>query len=207
MLSAETEEPSEAREAESLGAQALVVQGIEAGGHQGSWEERDDAERLGLIALLRLVAAETDLPLVAAGGIGDGPAVAAVLAAGAAAAQVGTAFMLADEAGTDPALRAAFSREAPTALTRAFSGRTARGIVNRFMREHAGAPRAYPHIHHATTPLRAEARRRGDAEGFNLWAGQGYPLAREAPAREIVETLVEEARGVADAACRRLGQV
>jgi nitronate monooxygenase len=198
---------AEARAAESAGPDALVVQGVEAGGHQGAWQDSDDLDRLGLLALLRLVAAETDLPLVAAGGIGDGAAVGAVLAAGAAAAQVGTAFMLADEAGTDPALRAALSGDAPTALTRAFSGRTARGIVNRFMRDHAAAPIAYPHIHHATTPLRADARRRGDAQGFNLWAGQAHPLATEAPAAQIVRELAADARAALhDAAqCLRRG--
>jgi nitronate monooxygenase len=186
---------AEARAALAAGAQALVVQGVEAGGHQGSWEDRDDTERLGLLALLRLVATETEAPLVAAGGIADGAAVAAVLVAGASAAQLGSAFMLADEAGTDPALRAAFAGLAPTALTRAFSGRTARGIANRFMREHDRAPAAYPQVHHATAPLRADARRRGDGDGFNLWAGQAYRLARSAPAARIVEGLAADARG------------
>jgi nitronate monooxygenase len=185
---------TEARAAVAAGADALVLQGVEAGGHQGAWEDGDHVERLGLLALLRLVAAETGVPLVAAGGIGDGPGVAAALVAGAAAAQLGTAFMLTDEAGTDPALRAALGGHAPTALTRAFSGRTARGIVNGFMLEHAHAPVAYPQIHHATSPLRADARGRGDADGFNLWAGQAYRLARAAPAGEIVERLASDAR-------------
>jgi nitronate monooxygenase len=186
---------AEARAAVSAGADALVLQGVEAGGHQGAWEDGDDVERLGLLALLRLVAGDTEVPLVAAGGICDGPGVAAVLAAGAAAAQLGTAFMLADEAGTDPALRAALAGDAPTALTRAFSGRTARGIVNRFMREHAGAaPSAYPHINDATTP-----RGRGDSDGFNLWAGQAHRLARTAPAAAIVDRLAADARAGAGA--------
>jgi nitronate monooxygenase len=194
---------SEARQAETLGAQVLVAQGMEAGGHQGAWEDGDEMERLGLIALLSLVRAETDLPLVAAGGIADGAGIAAVLAAGSAAAQLGTIFMLADEAGTDPALREALAGDGSTALTRAFSGRTARGIVNRWMREHLDAPRAYPQIHHATSPLRASARERGDAEAFNLWAGQAHRLARAAPAREIVETLADDARrALRDAAGR-----
>ena len=190
---------AEARAADAAGAQALVVQGVEAGGHQGAWQDGDDVERLGLLALLRVVAAATDLPLVAAGGIGDGAALAAVLASGAAAAQLGSAFMLADEAGTDPAQRAAFRGNAPTALTRAFSGRTARGIVNDFMLEHADAPVAYPQIHYATAPLRADARRRGDDQGFNLWAGQAYRLARAAPAAQIVEELAADARAALDA--------
>jgi nitronate monooxygenase len=99
--------------------------------------------------------------------------------------------MLAPEAGTHPAHRAALTDAgAVTGLTRAFTGRLARGIVNRFMEEHsAGAPIAYPHIHHATAPLRASAREAGDAGGFNLWAGQGFPLAVERPAAETVRAL------------------
>jgi nitronate monooxygenase len=152
-----------------------------------------------------LVAAEVDLPLVATGGISDGPAVAAVLAAGAAAAQVGTAFMLTPEAATNPAHRAALAEEAPTGLTRAFSGRLARGIVNRFMTEHeASAPRAYPQVHHATSPIRAAARAAGDPDGFNLWAGQAHRLARELPAADVVRILSEDARAALRSAANRL---
>ena len=159
----------EARAAAEAGADALVCQGAEAGGHRGAWDDRDDAEALGLLALLGLAAAEVDLPLVAAGGVSDGAAVAAVIAGGARAAQIGTAFMRAAEAGTNPAHRQALGTDTPTALTRAFTGRTARGLVNRFMTEHeAGAVVAYPQVHHATAPLRAAARARGDAGGFNL---------------------------------------
>ena len=180
--------PEEARAAAEAGAKALVVQGTEAGGHRGSWEDRDDPG-FGLLALIRLVG--TDLPLIATGGIMDREGVAAVLAAGASAAQAGSAFLLAPEAGTNPAHRAAIaSGDAPTALTRAFTGRLARGIENRFMREHsAHAPSAYPEIHHATSPLRAAARRSGDADGFNLWAGQAHRLAVERPAAETVRAL------------------
>jgi nitronate monooxygenase len=194
----------EALTAAAAGADALVLQGIEAGGHRASFEDRDGAEGLGLLALIRLVsAAGTGLPLVATGGVSDGAALAAVLAAGATAAQIGTAFMRAPEAGTHPAHRAALAEPAPTALTRAFSGRTARGIVNRFMREHAGAaPSAYPHINHATTPLRAAARERGDAGGFNLWAGQAHTLAVERPAAETVRALAADARAALERALR-----
>lgn len=184
----------EARVAEAAGADALVLQGIEAGGHRASFADTDDAG-IGLLALLRLVATESKVPLIATGGIADGAGVAAVLAAGAAAAQLGTAFLRAPEAGTNPAHRAALWSATPTALTRAFTGRLARGLVNRFLLEHsAAAPAAYPHIHHATAPLRAVARSRGDADGFNLWAGQAHALAEERPAAEIVEKLVAEAR-------------
>jgi nitronate monooxygenase len=186
---------AEARLAEAAGADALVLQGIEAGGHRASFVDSDDAAGLGVLTLVRLVANESGLPLIAAGGIGDGGGVAAVLAAGAAAAQLGTAFMRAPEAGTNPAHRAALAAETPTALTRAFTGRLARGLVNRFLREHsAAAPIAYPHVHHVTAPLRAVARRREDAGGFNLWAGQAHTLAEELPAAQIVEMIADEAR-------------
>jgi nitronate monooxygenase len=103
--------------------------------------------------------------------------------------------MLTPEAGTSEPHRAAFGRDAPTALTRAFTGRRARGIVNRFMREHdAAAPKAYPQVHYLTAPLRAAARAAGDAEGINLWAGQAYRRAQAAPAGELVERWSAEAR-------------
>ena len=136
---------------------------------------------MGLLALLQLVGAVTELPLVATGGIATGRGVAAVLAAGAAAAQLGTAFMLTPEAATSPAHREALRERGPTALTRAFTGRTARGIENRFMREHeADAPHGYPEVHHLTAPVRAAARERGDADGFHLWAGPGAPAGARA---------------------------
>jgi nitronate monooxygenase len=198
--------PAEASAAAAAGADALVAQGVEAGGHRGTWVDGDDAEALALLPLLRLAArAAPGLPLVAAGGISDGAAVAAALAAGASAAQVGSAFLRATEAGTHPSHREALASESPTALTRAFTGRQARGIANRFMAEHPDAPVAYPHIHHATAPLRAAARERGDAEGFNLWAGQAHELAAEAPAAEIVSALTEGAGEAIEAARGRLG--
>jgi nitronate monooxygenase len=184
------------------GVDALVVQGVEAGGHRGSFSD-DAPGDLGLLALLQVVGAAVDLPLVATGGIASGRGVAAVLAAGARAAQVGTAFMLTPEAGTTAAHRAAFARDDATALTRAFTGRLARGIRNRFMRDHdADAPSAYPDVHHLTAPLRAAARERGDADGFNLWAGQAYGLARAEPAGDVVRRLGAEAR----AALREAGE-
>jgi nitronate monooxygenase len=185
---------AEAALAQDAGADALVVQGVEAGGHRGSFDERAPGD-LGLLALLQLVRATTELPLVAAGGIANGHGIAAVLVAGANAAQLGTAFMLATEAGTSPAHREALRGSGPTALTRAFSGRPARGIENRFMREHeADAPHGYPELHHLTVPIRAAARERGDADGFHLWAGQAHSLAAELPAGELVKRLADEAR-------------
>jgi nitronate monooxygenase len=185
---------AEAALAERVGAAALVVQGVEAGGHRGSFDDSAPGD-LGLLALLQLVSAASDLPLVATGGIATGRGIAAVLAAGAAAAQLGSAFMLTPEAATSPAHREALRGGGPTALTRAFTGRTARGIQNRFMREHGtDAPPGYPEVHHLTAPIRAAARERGDADGFHLWAGQAHELARELPAGELVRLLADEAR-------------
>jgi len=189
--------PDEATIARDAGADALVVQGYEAGGHRGSFADLDDREEFGLLALLRLVSARVRLPLIAAGGIADGPSVAAVLCAGAAAAQIGSALMLAPEAGTSDVHRDALRKPGRTALTRAFSGRQARGIVNRFMEEHGSdAPIAYPDLHHLTTPIRAAARAAGDPEAVNLWAGQTHALAVDAPAAEIVERIASDARAV-----------
>jgi nitronate monooxygenase len=198
--------PEEAREARNRGVDAIVLQGTEAGGHRASWVDADDAENLGTVSLVRLVSSEIDLPLVAAGGIGDGPALAAVLASGARAGQLGTAFLRAREAGTSEAHRRALGSDTSTALTRAFTGRLARGLVNGFMRKHGDeAPIAYPYVHYATAPLRAEARRRGDADNFHLWAGQAHRLAIEAPAGEIVLRLSRDAREAAKSGAIRLG--
>jgi nitronate monooxygenase len=182
--------PREARAAERLGVDALCCQGLEAGGHRGCFDP-DEPEQFGLLALLELVRAQTDLPLIAAGGIMTSSGLAAALAAGAQAAQCGTAFLRAAEAGTNPVHREALAAgKRRTMLTKAFSGRPARGLVNRFATEHSGqAPSAYPQIHHVTAPLRAAAVRPGDEEASSLWAGQGYCLAREGSAAEIVTRL------------------
>ena len=177
--------PHEARAAEDAGVDALVVQGAEAGGHRGAW--RDEGEPSPLLELLGSL--RSGLPLVATGGIADRDGVSAALAAGARAVQVGTAFLLCPEAGTSEPHRRALRRDGRTAFTRAFTGRSARGIVNRFMVEHPQAPSAYPHIHHLTAPLRAAARAAGEADGLNLWAGVNFARTEELPAAEVVERL------------------
>lgn len=195
----------EAVQADGAGADALVVQGAEAGGHRGAFADRDDRVDVGLLALLQVVAARVDRPLVATGGIATGRGVAAVLAAGAAAAQVGTAFMRCPEAGTSAPHREALRSSRPTGLTRAFSGRLARGIVNRLQAEHsAAAPIAYPEINHVTSPLRAHARKAGDEGAINLWAGEAHELAEERPAAEVVARLASEARAALAAAHERI---
>jgi nitronate monooxygenase len=197
--------PEAARRAAELGADALVLQGFEAGGHRSLFT--DDANlpgggaEYGVLALLRLVAARVDLPLIAAGGLVHGADVAAVLAAGAVAAQLGTVFLRADEAGTSEAHRKALAlAERETAFTRAFSGRPARGLVNKLMDALSeGAPAAYPQLNHLAGPVRKASAKAGDPEAISLWAGQTYPLAYDASAAVILERLKVEAR---DAAAR-----
>jgi nitronate monooxygenase len=197
--------PEEAVTAAAAGVDALVVQGVEAGGHRASFDDAAPGD-YGLLALLQLVRAQVALPLVASGGLATGRAVAAVLVAGARAAQLGTAFMRTPEAATSGVHRQALASTTPTALTRAFTGRTARGLVNRFLAEHGDeAPSAYPEVHHLTAPLRAAARSRGDADAVNLWAGQAHALGAELPAAELVRDLSRAARAAVAEAVDRLG--
>jgi len=184
--------PAEAALAEQGGADGLCVQGYEAGAHRGTFVNDDAPGRdRGLLALIGEVAAVTTLPQIAAGGIMGPRQVQAVLAAGAAAAQCGTAFLRSPESGAHPLYKAALAdpRYTATTVTRAFSGRPARGLVNEFIVEHADAPPAYPELNNATRPLRAAAAARGDTERMSLWAGQGYRLAAELPAAEIIGRL------------------
>ncbi|WP_199434936.1 NAD(P)H-dependent flavin oxidoreductase [Qaidamihabitans albus] len=192
--------PEEARHAAAAGADGLCVQGFEAGGHRGLFTDDPESpaggDVYGLLAVLRLVSAVTDLPLVAAGGLVHGADVAAALVAGATATQLGTAFLRADEAGTHPVHRRVLAEaDRPTAFTRAFSGRPARGLVNQFSREHSEhAPPAYPQIHHMSKPIRSAAGEAGDPEAMSLWAGQAYPAAGSGPAAEIIERLCVQAQ-------------
>ncbi len=195
----------EARAAAEAGADALIAQGVEAGGHRGGFDDEHPGD-LALLALLQLAREAVDLPLVASGGIATGRALAAVLCAGAAAAQIGTALMLAEEAATNEAHARALASPTGTALTRAFTGRTARGLVNRFLTEQGdAAPHAYPAVHYLTAPIRAHARRAGDPELLNLWAGQAHELARARPAADLVRELHDEARRAAEATVARIG--
>lgn len=197
-------EPGEARDAAAAGADAVIAQGVEAGGHRGGFADADDRVDYGLLVLLQLLTEQIDLPIVATGGIATGAAVAAVLSAGARAAQLGTAFLRCPESGTSPAHRAALSEPGRTQLTRAFTGRSARGIENRFLLDHsAAAPAAYPQIHHATAPLRAAGRAAQDRDVVNLWAGQAYRLAVEVSAAELVAALARDLVTALSSALRR----
>jgi nitronate monooxygenase len=196
----------EAAEACEAGGDVLIAQGAEAGGHRASFADRPGLPAYGLLSLLQILSRTESLPLVASGGIATGEGVAAVLSARARAAQCGTAFMLCPEAGTSPAHREALRSKTETALTRAFTGRLARGIRNEFIDEHSGhAPIAYPEIHYVTAAMRMEARERGDADLINLWAGEAHQLAEERPAAEVVQMLAAEARAAIEKARRISG--
>ncbi|WP_432094453.1 nitronate monooxygenase [Streptomyces sp. bgisy100] len=191
--------PAEAQAAQWSGADAVCVQGIEAGGHQGTHHDDPYADGpghgVGLLTLIAQVREAVQVPVVAAGGLMRGAQIAAVLAAGATAAQLGTAFLVCPESGANELHKRAVTDPVfpGTELTRAFSGRPARGLVNRFIREHGPyAPAAYPQIHYLTAGLRKAAAAAGDPQGMALWAGQGHRLARELPAAELVELLAAE---------------
>lgn len=188
--------PEQARDAAGAGADVLIVQGAEAGGHQGG-PATSEPGRTPLLDLLAQAGAATGLPMIAAGGMATGRDVAAVLAAGADAAALGTALLCTDEAGTSEVHRRAIldRRFDYTMLTRAFSGRWGRGLANAFALEHTGAaPAAYPEVHHLTAPLRAAARRANDPDVPNLWAGTGWREARAEPAADVIARIVHEIR-------------
>ena len=184
----------EARTAVARGADGVCAQGVEAGGHRATFDP-DRADDRPLAELLPDVVRAVDVPVIAAGGLMDGTDVAAALASGAAAAQSGTAFLRCPESGAQPLHKAALTDPdfTETTLTRAFTGRPARGLTNRFILDHADAPDAYPQVHHMTRPLRAAAARAADPEGMALWAGTGFRRARGLPAGELVSVLREEA--------------
>jgi len=183
---------------ERAGADAVVAQGSEAGGHRATFDAEFHDGMVGIVALVPPMTDAVRVPVIASGGIMDGRGIAAALALGAAAVQMGTAFLTCDEAGIPEAYKAAIlgAHEDGTRLTRAFSGRPARGIVNRFMtevdREGAAAILPFPLQNSLTRPLRAAAATQGRAEFLSLWAGQGVRLARRQPAAELVARLAKE---------------
>jgi nitronate monooxygenase len=189
---------AEARAAEAAGADAVVAQGAEAGGHHGSFEDAAAEQTLnGLFALLPQVADAVRVPVIAAGGIMDGRGIAAALTLGAAAVQLGTAFLRCPEAAIHPAWAAAIALAGPedTVLTRAFSGRLARGIRNQVTEAFAGslAPAPYPVQRALMLKPRAAAEAAGDASRMQSWAGQGAAMARAEPADALVRRLWAEA--------------
>ena len=190
---------AEARALEQAGVDFICAQGAEAGGHQGTFDRDVEPPLIGTMALVPQVVDAVRVPVIAAGGIMDGRGFAAALALGASAASLGTAFLRCPEAGTSAPYRAALrdARDDATVITRAFSGRAARGLANRFTREMAAAPLAPYHVQNSLTrEMRTASARRGDAGLLSLWAGQAAALAREVPAGELVAQIIREAEAV-----------
>lgn len=195
---------------EKAGVDAVVTQGSEAGGHRATFGAEFDEGLVGTISLVPQVVDVVSVPVIASGGIMDGRGIAAALALGASAVQLGTAFLTCDEAGVPEAYKRAIlkAREHETRLTRAFSGRPARGIINRFMTElersnTAGAILPFPLQNELTRPLRSAAAKQGRAEFLSLWAGQGVRLAQRRAAAQLVEWLAIETETI----IRRLTEV
>lgn len=189
----------EARWLEAQGCDAVIAQGAEAGGHRGMFLNDDIARQAGTMALVPQVVDAVKVPVIAAGGIGDGRGIAAALALGAAGVQIGTAFMLTPEAKTAPLHRAALKSadDNSTTLTNIFTGRPARSIVNRYIREvgpmSAEAP-PFPLAAGAAQPLRAASEPKGSSDFMPLWSGQAPTFAREMPAGALMSALVEETK-------------
>jgi nitronate monooxygenase len=188
---------AEARHLESLGFDFVIAQGGEAGGHRGSYLRDPYHSLTGTLALVRLVARAVKLPVVAAGGIMDGAGIAATLALGAQLAQLGTAFVPCPESGAPQAHKDALlaAREDDTGVTEKFSGKPARGLANRFMKEMAAkdAPQlAFPAQNSVTAKMRQAAAKAGKPDFIALWAGQAAPLSRALPAADLIRKLNEE---------------
>ena len=191
----------EARWLEARGVDAVIAQGTEAGGHRGMFLNDDIARQAGTMALVPQIVDAVKVPVIAAGGIGDGRGIAAALALGAAGAQIGTAYLLAPESRISALHRTALknAHDNSTTLTNLFTGRPARGIVNRYIREagpmSAEAP-AFPLAAGAAQPLRTAAEAKGSTEFTPLWSGQAPTLAREMPASALTVKLIEETEAV-----------
>jgi len=187
----------EARWLEARGVDAIIAQGLEAAGHRGNFLTADMTTQLGTFALIPRVVAAVRVPVIAAGGIADARGVAAALSLGASAVQIGTTYLLCPEATTSPVYRAALRSPdaAHTALTNLISGRPARGIVNRLMRElgpMSDLPPAFPLATPAVAPLRAAAEARGMGDFTPLWAGQNPSGIREIPADKLTQELAAD---------------
>jgi nitronate monooxygenase len=189
---------AEAEHLAERGADAVIAQGAEAGGHRGSFLVGGDDGPVGTLALVPQVVDAIDIPVIAAGGIGDGRGLAAALCLGAAGGQIGTAFLACPEAAIHPLYRDALrsARAEATTITRSFSGRPARALRNRAVAEAGGDPLPYPAQLSLSRVLGEAAAERGSAEFLAMWAGQAAPLAREVPAAELVARIVSDAEQV-----------
>ena len=192
---------AEARAAEAAGADAVVAQGMEAGGHRGCFDAaRAESDMVGLFALLPAVADAVHIPVIAAGGIADGRGVAAALLLGASAAQIGTGFLRCPEAKIHPAWADALTHTPPegTVVSRVFSGRAGRSIATDFVRAAtapgAPPPAPYPVQRGLTSVLREYAGKIGDVQHMQAWAGQSAAMARAESAKDVVHRIWEEAK-------------
>ena len=185
-------EPDEAEWADELGVDGLVAQGWEAGGHRGGPVDTG-AEQQPVRELVASLCNRTQLPLMAAGGVMTGAEAAELLGAGASAVALGTAFLTCPEAGTAPVHAHALTHLHDTTVTRAFTGRSARALATTWTELYSGAaPAAYPHVHHATAPLRALGKANGETELVHLWAGTGHERLRPTPATALARLLYSE---------------
>ena len=186
---------AEAKHLEAIGVDFIIAQGGEAGGHRGSYLRDPYAAMTGTLALTRLIVKAVKVPVVAAGGIMDGAGIAAALALGAQAAQLGTAFIACAESGASATHKAALlaAEDDDTVMTEKFSGKPARGLVNRYMREMRDKPvLPFPAQNSVTGPLRAASAKAGNPDFIAMWAGQAAALARDLPAADLVRTLRDE---------------
>ena len=185
----------EAKRLESLGYDFIIAQGGEAGGHRGTYLRDPYSALTGTLALTRVIVRAVKVPVVAAGGIMDGAGIAAVLALGAQAAQLGTAFIPCPESGAAQVHKDLLlqTKEDETRITEKFSGKPARGLANRFMKEMANAPQlAFPAQNSVTGKLRAASAKAGKPDFVAMWAGQAAPLARALPAADLIMKLEQE---------------
>lgn len=195
--------PLEAKAWAEIGVDAVCVQGVEAGGHRGGWLPQSASDPMGLLTLISQTRACTDIPLIAAGGIMTGQAIKAIKTAGAELAQIGTTFLTTDKCGINDIYKQALldasqdKRSSETRLTRLFSGKQARGLLNDYLRDFAQFESAhelppYPQLNAMTNDLRAHAKNNLDAENQSLWAGQGVALVRQESTIELLERLVKD---------------
>lgn len=200
LIAASATNLDDAMRLQTLGVDFVIAQGAEAGGHRGTTSADADDTMMGTLALVRVIARNCSLPVVAAGGIMDGEGLAAVLALGACGAQMGTAFLPVAESGAPETHKQSLFDRAPagTAITRAFSGRPARGIRNAYIERTTTSSfplLPFPIQNKATASMRTAASKAGNGDYMSLWAGQAYSLARRATAAELVTRIAEECDG------------
>ena len=192
---------AEARELEARGVDAVIAQGFEAGGHRGTFLKPYERGHVGTLALVPQIVDAVSVPVIAAGGIGDGRGIAAALALGASAVQLGTAFLTCPESAAHPLYRQALNeaRDDQTRITHAFSGRPARGLANRYLLEMAGHETRYPDfpiLNTLTGPLRKASAKENNPDFLSLWSGQSAAMSKNLPACELIQLLVTETESV-----------